>query len=178
MFLFFGNRNSVLQRILFRVGIITLCIIACFALFFEVKTVNGVSMYPAIRDGERILIFKFAYGLKLPFVESYILRWTVPKKGDTVIFRIDGRTVIKRVYAVAGEKIPYMDDAGKKYLTVSSEQIALTSEEFRTLCGNGSKAEVPANMFLALGDNFAFSEDSRHYGFVSYESVLGKVVCK
>ncbi len=144
----------------------------------DIRTVRGVSMLPSIKDGEPIVIFKQAYGLNLPFVRKPLISWAAPKKNDVVAFYIDSRMVIKRVYLTGGESIAHTEILGEKYIIAGNTQLAVTAEEFRTLCGNGVNARVPENMFLALGDNFSLSEDSRLYGFVSYESIIGKVLCK
>lgn len=49
-----------------------------FGFAFDVKLVRGVSMFPAIEDGEVVVVFKLAY-LKLPSMDS-CLRWKMPEK--------------------------------------------------------------------------------------------------
>ncbi|MEL3908788.1 MAG: signal peptidase I [Treponemataceae bacterium] len=160
------------------VAFCVLFVIGALILAFDVKVASGLSMSPTIKDSEVLLIFKLAYGLKLPFAKKYLLTWNAPKKQDAVIFRIDGRNVVKRVALASGEKINCKEINSNKYLLLDEKLIKLSGEEFRNICGNSFETWVPEKTFLALGDNLSLSEDSRHYGFVPEESVLGKVLCK
>lgn len=152
--------------------------VGALLLAFDVKIASGLSMLPSISDDEILVVFKLAYGLRLPFMQKYLLSWNIPKKRDVVIFRVDGRNVVKRVAFTSGEKICCKEINSTKYLILDEKLIELDGEEFRNICGNSFETLVPERFFLALGDNLRLSEDSRHYGFVSEESVLGKVLCK
>jgi signal peptidase I len=58
---------------------------------------EGNSMLPAIKPGAVLLVNKLSYGLKFLPTESYILRWSKPKKGDIVIFYTpQGELAVKR----------------------------------------------------------------------------------
>lgn len=107
-----------------------------FALDFMVA--DGVSMAPTIMPGSMIVVNKAAYGLRMPFIDGYLVRWTRPREGDVVVFPSPlGHIAVKRCF-------------------------------FPT--------DTPAGHFMALGDNAAASYDSRNYGPVSIDAVLGKVV--
>lgn len=70
------------------------------------------SMMPTLLIGDFILVNKFAYGLRLPVLETKILTIGEPKRGDVVVFRypLDTRLdYIKRVVALPGDQVAYQD---------------------------------------------------------------------
>lgn len=152
--------------------------LSLFFFVFDIKKVRGFSMFPSIKNGEIVLIFRAYYGIKFPWKGKYMLKLNKLKKGDVVMYRLDGRNVIKRVALVGGESLGEYEKYGEKYLLLEHMSIKLNAENFRTLFGDGSNIKVPENTFLALGDNLGTSEDSRHYGFVFQSDILGKVLCK
>jgi signal peptidase I len=92
-------------------------------------------MTPTLRSGAVLVVFRLAYGLRLPGSPGYLLRWSGPKAGDVVVFLTPGGdTAVKR-------------------------------------CGVRSSGD----MFFALGDNYRESYDSRFYGPVPVDRVIGKV---
>lgn len=154
--------------------------------FFDIKKVSGVSMSPLLRSGEKVLVFKAAYGIKSPFENKYLIRWKKPVLNDIVMFKIRGRCVVKRCYAAAGTVLKFSSAEGsggsRKYsMTVNGKVFSLTPNEFRNLGGMSEESgeyAVPENMLLLLGDNQEASEDSKNYGFVSADSICGKVLRK
>jgi signal peptidase I len=70
------------------------------------------SMKPTILEGDRIVINKLAYDLKLPFTSWRILRWAAPQRGDIVVLFSpnDGKRLVKRVIGVPGDRIALRDD--------------------------------------------------------------------
>ncbi|MDR0378176.1 MAG: S26 family signal peptidase [Spirochaetaceae bacterium] len=106
------------------------------AFLFDFVIADGRSMVPAIAPGTVLVVNRLAYGVRLPGTRKYLLRWSLPKAGDVVIFFTpQGQLAVKRCGMIMGE-------------------------------GN----------FFALGDNRLESYDSRSYGPVSSDSVMGKVM--
>ncbi|MET8847597.1 S26 family signal peptidase [Amycolatopsis sp. NPDC004625] len=112
-------------------------------------TVDGPSMTPALRSGDRVLV----------------RRTRRPRRGQVALLRFPqlpsgapagDQLLLKRVVAVAGDRIP----AG------------WAEPDVHGLAG----AVVPAGCTVVLGDNRATSWDSRHYGFVPREQLVGVVV--
>ena len=85
------------------------------------------SMQPTILVGDRIVVNKLAYGLKVPFTRLQAAAWAEPERGDIVTFPspVDGQRMVKRVVAVGGDvvsiqggrlwldgrPVPYTEDA-------------------------------------------------------------------
>lgn len=138
---------------------------------FQSFSVPGRSMEPTIEAGDKILLFKWAYNLQL---FNFSLRIGTPKRGDIVVFSSpveEGEFYIKRVIAVSGESVHSADGA----LFVNG---CLLEEDYAFCC---NKDDVFSNyvkegkLFL-LGDNRPFSEDSRIFGPVPEELVIGRVL--
>jgi len=80
------------------------------------------SMRPTLEVGDFILVNKFIYGLRLPIVESKIVPFSDPKRGDVVVFRYPlnpSQDFIKRVIGVGGDLVSYQD----KKLTVNGKAL-------------------------------------------------------
>ncbi|MFN2361459.1 MAG: signal peptidase I [Marinobacter sp.] len=154
------------------------------------------SMLPTLEVGDFILVNKYAYGLRLPVAGTKILEVDDPERGDIVVFRYpeDGSTnYIKRVVGMPGDRIRYEDRElyinGRK---VESRFVArLPPAELRretlgdsehdlflTLGRTGSSGEgewlVPEGEYFVMGDNRDNSNDSRYWGTVPDELVVGK----
>lgn len=65
------------------------------------------SMQPTILVGDRIVVNKLAYGLKVPFARQQVVAWAEPRPGDIVTFPspVDGQRLVKRVVAVGGDLV-------------------------------------------------------------------------
>ena len=132
---------------------VTLLFLLAFAIYFQFtfKTVvvSGDSMLPTLKNGRRVLTSK-AYWLVGPI-----------KHKDIVVIRDDGPTgfIIKRVYKMAGEVVEW---------SLVPDTVDFREGEFK----------VPEGHVYILGDNRAVSEDSRRFGPVPLDSIIGKVVIR
>ena len=93
---------------------------------FEPFRVPSNSMMPTLLTGDFILVNKFDYGLRLPILNSKIIEFSKPERGDVIVFRYpnyehsagySGVDFIKRVVALPGDTISYEKD----HLTVNGE---------------------------------------------------------
>jgi signal peptidase I len=148
---------------------LTLSIIRLFVL--NVMRVEGHSMEPTLRPSQIIFVNRLSYGVILPFSDRYLLMWSKPQIGDVVVLRNrkNGKTLVKRCIAREGDPISYKDG----YLSVGSGKTQLgTSFPFEILEYNA----VPSGHIVVLGDNRNNSVDSRAFGFVSVEQVMGRAL--
>jgi signal peptidase I len=137
---------------------------------FSFMVIDGVSMDPTLRSGEIVLVLRLGYGLRLG--GAYLLRWAEPKREDLVAFRnpSSGRQVVKRCVGVGGDPL-FLE--GSSSLRVADRVFGLTTgQDFHFL----SAQSVPKRCFFMVGDNPSQSLDSREYGPVAIDSVLGRVV--
>jgi len=76
------------------------------------NVVPSGSMQPTILVGDRVLVNKLAYDLKVPFTTWHIAEWSNPKRGDIVVFFSpkDGTRLVKRVIGLPGDTIELRND--------------------------------------------------------------------
>jgi len=128
--------------------------------------VKGASMMPNLVDGEYILTEKVSY------------RFRSPKRGEVVIFKAPDKPeldYIKRVIGLPGEKIriingtlyindvPLREDYLNPSLQISSGRFLKENETYT----------VPESSFIVFGDNRSHSSDSREFGPVKKEAIIG-----
>src|SRR5438270_7833291 len=70
------------------------------------------SMKPTIEEGDRVVVNKLAYDLKIPFTTIEVAKWGDPQRGDIVVLfsPVDGVRLVKRVIAVPGDRIEMRDN--------------------------------------------------------------------
>ncbi|ART61783.1 signal peptidase I [Kushneria marisflavi] len=156
------------------------------------------SMEPTLDVGDFIAVSKFSYGLRLPVINTKILDVGEPERGDIMVFRFPGDpsvNYIKRVIGVPGDRIRYQD----KQLYINGQPVrkellddnsvddtqALYREYlkgaehhiFNNLDAPGpqmSEVTVPPGHYFMMGDNRDDSNDSRYWGFVPEENIVGR----
>jgi signal peptidase I len=144
----------------FAAQIAVLCLLVA-AFFMRTPQVWGLSMEPQIHSGQYVLINTFAY------------RFGQPHRGDIVAFRheANGRVFIKRVIGLPGDRIRI--DRG----TVSVDGSPLTEPYVRDPDRRSFSAiTVPPQAVYVLGDNRANSEDSRVFGTVDDDTIIGRAI--
>ncbi len=136
--------------------------VLAMAFFMRAPVVSGVSMAPRIGSGEVVLIDTIAY------------RMHAPERGDIIAFHHDGpapAVFIKRVIGLPGDRIAI--DRG----TVIVDGMTLAEPYVHFSDGRSfGPVVVPARALYVLGDNRAESDDSRYWGFVPEDRVIGKAV--
>src|ERR1700726_890671 len=158
------------------------------------------SMEDTLLIGDHLLVDKLAYAPS-GSVSKYILPYEEPKHGDIIVFRypVDiSQTFVKRTIGVPGDHIkiinqqvyrngvklnepyvyhknPYPDSFRDNF--PSSEPNLMLSDPAREMLANNvvnGEVVVPPNSFFAMGDNRDNSLDSRYWGFVPRENIIGK----
>lgn len=111
------------SRSLFPVFLIVL-VLRSFVL--EPFRIPSGSMYPTLHIGDFIVVNKFAYGIRLPVLQTKILPIADPERGDVVVFRYPlepNVDYIKRIVGLPGDEITYMN----KRLFINGELVEQTS---------------------------------------------------
>lgn len=139
--------------------------------------VDGDSMEPTLSHGDFLILNKYS-----DYEQFDIVVFTPPIEDETPENDEDN-LFIKRVIGVPGDVVEYRDDSlfingediEEDFLEYSSESDFFYSSgnfSLETLLG---VTEVPAGQYFVLGDNRFNSKDSRDFGFVEEESIVGQV---
>ncbi len=161
------------------------------------------SMMPTLLIGDFILVNKFGYGIRLPVIDTKIVELGAPKRGDVVVFRSPENPAtpfIKRVVGLPGDQIAYYnktlyvngeaaDQVDLGSYSASGSSASMTGASLRTEDLNGhvhkiliqprsptveGKMVVPEGHYFVLGDNRDNSRDSRFWGTVPDELLIGR----
>lgn len=128
-------------------------------------------MLPTLQPGQVIFVNRVSYGIILPLVNSYIVRWQSPKRGDVVVLPSPNqpKILVKRCVATAGDSIHFAQ--GKLFV----REIAVGLSGAANFKFDSAEA-VPDGFIMVIGDNAENSVDSRDFGFVSVDRIIGKAI--
>jgi len=139
------------------------------------------SMRMTLKEGDLILVNKFIYGAKIPFIKYYLPALQAPKRGDVIVFIYPEdrkKNFIKRLVGLPGETIEIK--GGSVYVNDKPVAETIFNQIYYYNRGEfglpGQKIVVPADSYFVLGDNSASSKDSRYWGFVPKEDLLGQAM--
>ncbi|RNC69029.1 MAG: signal peptidase I [Desulfuromonadales bacterium] len=144
------------------------------------------SMEDTLAIGDHILVSKFIYGTKIPFVEGRFLKIRDLKRGDVVVFEYPedpSKDFIKRVIGLPGDEIQVV----MKTVYVNRKPYKIPQEVHKEKDmipsaqnprDNFGPITVPENSYFVMGDNRDRSYDSRFWGFVKNEQVKGLAFIK
>ena len=144
------------------------------------------SMEDSLLMGDCLLIDKLSYGVRLPLLGWRTPGLTQPQPGDVVIFKSpeeENRTYIKRCVAGPGQvveirdKALYIDGLRVADPPFSKYIDARILSQPQSPRDNFGPQRVPEGSFFVLGDNRDNSRDSRHWGFLPVEQVVGRALC-
>ena len=165
-------------------AIVIAILIALFIRTFVIQAfkIPSGSMKPTFEIGDHILVSKFIYGIKIPFIRNTLIPISEPRRGDIVVFIYPedrSKDFIKRVIGVSGDTIeiknkkiylnglPYNDSYG----IYTDDFIIPGSIQPRD---NFGPMTVRPDSIFVMGDNRDQSYDSRFWGLVDLKDVMGK----
>jgi len=165
--------------------------------------IPSASMMPTLLIGDFILVNKYDYGIRLPVLNTLVIQNKTPERGDIIVFRYPENPAIpyiKRVVGLPGDHVAYYD----KTLFINGEPVKQEILGKYAAMGSGKMMEgaslrleildtvsheilvdlarysrevegiVPDNQYFVLGDNRDNSKDSRYWGFVPDENLIGR----
>jgi signal peptidase I len=164
-------------------SIIVAFILAMFIRTFVVQAfkIPTGSMRPTLLVGDIILVNKFIYGAKIPFTGYRLPKVRSLKRGDIVVFIYPEdakKDFIKRLVGLPGDTVQIK--SGTIY--VNDQPLVDNGFSQRYYYNRGDFAEegkrivVPEDNYFVLGDNSASSQDSRYWGFVPEQNILGQAM--
>ena len=149
------NKKKNYFRELLPYFIIILVVIFIKVFIVSPIRVNGESMDSTLHDGDIMLLDEVSY------------RFSDIQRFDIVVIHREDEYLIKRVIGLPGEKIKYVD--GKLY--VNGKYV---KEDFEHKKTNDFFAIIDEENYFVMGDNRTNSTDSRSFGTVSRDQILGK----
>ena len=165
--------------------IVVAVLIALFVRTFIVQAfkIPSGSMEPTLLVGDYLLVNKFIYGIRIPFTDTKILQLKKPETGDIIVFifpKDPSKDFIKRVIGTGGEKVQIIENK----IYINDRLIEDPWGYFRTggweeylrSMANFGPVTVPEDALFVMGDNRYNSDDSRFWGFVPLNLVLGEAI--
>lgn len=182
---------------------IVLIVLILRSFLVEPFRIPSGSMMPTLLIGDFILVNKFTYGIRLPVLNTKIVEFNLPERGDIVVFRFPKQPsvdYIKRVIGLPGDRVAYYN----KQVYINGKRIKNESLGLYQGVGQGRKhsgAEmlledletvqhdilihhsmpsvegvyvIPDGQYFVMGDNRDNSNDSRYWGTVPEANLVGK----
>ena len=160
------NWIAELYDLLDSVVLSAVCVLVIFTLVFRIFIVSGSSMFPTLKDGERLVVSDLFYE---------------PEPGDIICFYNDYKdeVLVKRVIATAGQTVDISDD-----LRVLVDGKELPEDYIGDIDTRKMSTEMPytveENCVFVMGDNRGDSMDSRdvRVGTVNKNEILGRLIVR
>lgn len=159
-------KESIIELIEF-IAIVAAVLVVLRFFVAEPHRVSGNSMIPNFHDGDYIITNKLAKNFST-FQRGEVIILHNPRNKDQVF--------IKRVVGLPGEKVEVLD--GQVYINDQPISEAYLPNQLQTPPGTflseGEEIVVPENQYFVMGDNRGGSSDSREWGTVMFELVIGQ----
>lgn len=149
-----------LKNLILKLCIIAVACILFFFVIFGAWVVSYVDMQPSIQRGDVVLYYRFSPEYNV---------------GDVVIFELDGVKHISRIMAIANSTV-VIPNNGDIEINGFNQGSTKYYETYIDKEYEGKEFEVGNNQFFVLGDNRIESEDSRNFGVLNKDDIIGKVI--
>jgi len=178
-----GNKKKSVVREWIESALVAAFLAFCIIRPFVVQAfkIPTGSMRPTLLEGDLILVNKFIYGAKVPFTKFRLPGFREPERGDVIVFiypEDKKKDFIKRLVALPGETVEIKN--GTVYINDKPLLGPAFNKRYYYNRGDfikeGQKLVVAQDSFFVLGDNSGSSKDSRFWGFVPKENVLGMAI--
>ena len=184
------KKDSRLRRITREaliLGMLVVGILAARSTLADHYYVPSGSMEYTLIAGDRVIVDKRAYGLRLPFTTIELTRGDTVQRGDIVVFDSprDGTRLIKRIIAVGGDNVLIRDG----HLAINGEWLASAEDNTVEIIGEKTvhlnlvdgggpvlASVIDDGMVLAIGDHRGNSLDGRIFGAVSEDEIYGRAI--
>jgi signal peptidase I len=179
------RRRSTIANEIFHVALIVTLMLVFRSSFADHYHVPSGSMEYTLMPGDRVVVDKTAYGVRIPFTTIDLFAAATPARGDVAVFDSPqtGDRLIKRIVAIGGDRVTLADGQ----LTVNGEPLGDSASEtygahialLNLDTGGGPDIDaltVPAGMVLALGDHRGNSTDGRFFGPIPETEIVGRAL--
>ena len=174
------HRKSIVREYVESIVVAILLALTIRTFVVQAFKIPTGSMRPTLMEGDRILVNKIVYGVRVPLTSWHLPAVRPPRRGDLVVFRsLEDRRkdFIKRLVALENDEVEIRD----LRLWINGRPLA-DPPLFREMVyynrgpfgEAGKPVQVPVGHYFFLGDNSASSKDSRYWGFLPEDRLIGK----
>lgn len=141
--------------------------VVIYAFLLRPFQVNGLSMYPTFHNGEYV------------FTNLLSQRFGQLKRGDVIVFKAppsEDKDYIKRIVGLPGETVMIKEGniyINRKFLSEPYLPQGVITDA-RGFAHEGEEITISSKNYFVVGDNRSKSSDSRDWGLVSFDKVIGK----
>ncbi len=180
-----SRRKSVFANEFVQLALLVALMLAFRSSFADHYHVPSGSMEYTLMPGDRVVVDKTAYGVRIPFTTIDLFASATPARGDVVVFDSpeNGDRLIKRIVAVGGDVVALANGQlavngaplGNAVSETYGERFALLNLSD----GGGPDIEsfaVPEGTVLALGDHRGNSADGRFFGTIPETEIVGRAL--
>jgi len=154
-----------------QVVLLSLLIVIPIRVFvFQPFIVRGISMEPSFHAGDYLIVDELSF------------RFREPKRGEVIVFRFPGdpsQRYIKRIIGLPRETV--VIEAGRVKIISESSEFWLDESFYlpgNVFSGDNFKKSLGSDEYFVMGDNRAHSSDSRLWGAVKKELIIGRVILR
>lgn len=164
------KKSSHFWKELVKLVILSLVIVVPFRLYIaQPFIVDGASMDPTFRDGQYLVVDELSY------------RFREPQRGEVLIFKYPkdpSKYFIKRVIGLPGETISIKDGAVTVKSEAHPEGLKLEEPYVKLGKADSSSFKLGTDEYFVMGDNRLQSADSRLWGAVPKENIIGRPIIR
>jgi signal peptidase I len=176
------NRKSTLRQYAESLALALVIALAVKSLAFATYKIPSGSMEPTLLVGDYIVANRLSYVMKVPLTDIVFLTLGEPERGDVIIFRYPEdrrKDFVKRVIAKQGDVVAIRD----KVVSVNGRRVDVAAARFvdhrvipRSVSprDNFGPVTVPRDSYFVMGDNRDNSADSRFWGYLKKDDLVGK----
>src|SRR3989338_7604254 len=153
-----------------KIAVIALVLVVGMRLFvFQPFLVRGASMEPNFHNWDYLIVDELSY------------RFREPQRGEVIVFKFPNNPAdryIKRIIALPGETVQV--EAGKVSVYRGQQEVALDEREYLSLLDTPGSVQTTLgpNEYFVMGDNRPESSDSRSWGTLSEDLIIGRVLLR
>lgn len=180
-----GTRRKRIQSELAALAVTLFLVTAARSSLADHYYVPTGSMEYSLLPGDRVVVDKTAYGVRVPLTKIDVFGARGPDRGDVVVFDSprDGLRLIKRIVALPGDEVTLVDGR----LTINGMLLSNGEMEYfgdalahlNLEDGGGPdilSLTIPSGQVLALGDHRGDSVDGRYFGLIEERDIYGRAV--
>ncbi len=155
--------------------LLALCIAVIIKVFFiEAFFVPSSSMETSIKKGDHVLVWKFLYNKKIPVFKKSFFAGIPIKRNDIIVFKLENKDedYIKRIIGLPGDEILFKNN--QVFVNGILLKETYVNNRYNISYFN-AVYKVPEKRIFVMGDNRNNSRDSREFGFINIDNIIGKL---